>query len=451
MKKEYIMSEEDKELKRLKIEQNRNKRKLKASPEKLSSGDDLDQLQSKKAIRVKEEWSPSSSVSLSNALETHSESSMSADSDEHFKASDRLRHITAECDVSDIVAAITQKSDASHVIQKLMKTQSEALQVMAKIITDPSQALMLISHLIKNPSDGMLIISKMMSSPLDALSVFTQFMSSPTDAITMIFKIMSSPKEVLQFMTELAKSPQDALIIMKRFMAGPQETLVNLNRLISPNSKSPNVNCEHHNEMIKSMLDISSAGSPSSASSGASPSAFHNSVLTIPNSPSTPINDHDTNNNEYCQNTAKILHEIHQDVNTNNSSLNVNSIDSIINEAIKLEYEATQVLSSHSRHLNEVEVMKIQELIDSNKALYAPVDDDMSTLVFGDCNIKTEPGVDPTLLKVINLTAIAIRRLIKMSKKISGFKRMCQEDQIALLKVIFFLPFRTINVRLSLS
>lgn len=38
------------------------------------------------------------------------------------------------------------------------------------------------------------------------------------------------------------------------------------------------------------------------------------------------------------------------------------------------------------------------------------------------------------LLGVINLTAIAIRRLIKMSKKISAFKNLCQEDQLALLK-----------------
>lgn len=38
------------------------------------------------------------------------------------------------------------------------------------------------------------------------------------------------------------------------------------------------------------------------------------------------------------------------------------------------------------------------------------------------------------LLDVINLTAIAIRRLIKMSKKINAFKNMCQEDQLALLK-----------------
>lgn len=41
---------------------------------------------------------------------------------------------------------------------------------------------------------------------------------------------------------------------------------------------------------------------------------------------------------------------------------------------------------------------------------------------------------DPALVDVINLTAVAIRRLIKMAKKINAFKNMCQEDQVALLK-----------------
>lgn len=41
---------------------------------------------------------------------------------------------------------------------------------------------------------------------------------------------------------------------------------------------------------------------------------------------------------------------------------------------------------------------------------------------------------DPQLLSLINLTAIAIKRLIKMVKKINAFKNMCQEDQVALLK-----------------
>lgn len=38
------------------------------------------------------------------------------------------------------------------------------------------------------------------------------------------------------------------------------------------------------------------------------------------------------------------------------------------------------------------------------------------------------------LLGIINLTAVAIKRLIKMAKKINAFKNMCEEDQVALLK-----------------
>ena len=38
------------------------------------------------------------------------------------------------------------------------------------------------------------------------------------------------------------------------------------------------------------------------------------------------------------------------------------------------------------------------------------------------------------LISVINLTDLAIKRIIKMAKQISPFINMCQEDQIALLK-----------------
>lgn len=41
---------------------------------------------------------------------------------------------------------------------------------------------------------------------------------------------------------------------------------------------------------------------------------------------------------------------------------------------------------------------------------------------------------DPQLVSLINLTAIAVKRMIKMVKKINAFKNMCQEDQVALLK-----------------
>lgn len=114
-----------------------------------------------------------------------------------------------------------------------------------------------------------------------------------------------------------------------------------------------------------------------------------------------------------------------------------NSIESILCEAIKLEFSAYSALGNiqNRRELNDAERAKLNELIVANKALLIPLDEDITNLVGEDCKFKSKYGVsDPMLLDVINLTAIAIRRLIKMAKKIHAFKNMCQEDQIALLK-----------------
>ncbi|KAK9502135.1 hypothetical protein O3M35_012726 [Rhynocoris fuscipes] len=72
----------------------------------------------------------------------------------------------------------------------------------------------------------------------------------------------------------------------------------------------------------------------------------------------------------------------------------------------------------------------LDDLIIANKALDAPVDQEISNLLgdeFRCCGSKS-------LLDVINLTALAIRRLIKMCKRISAFRTLCQEDQLSLLK-----------------
>ncbi|XP_048486645.1 nuclear hormone receptor HR96 [Plutella xylostella] len=116
-----------------------------------------------------------------------------------------------------------------------------------------------------------------------------------------------------------------------------------------------------------------------------------------------------------------------------------NSIESILCEAIKLEFEAyTSVTpcSGSSRELNEVERAKLNELIVANKTLHAPIDDDVSQFIAAaPAAIKGGGGKhDPELIKIVNLTAIAIRRLIKMAKKINAFKNMCEKDQVALLK-----------------
>ncbi|CAH0763213.1 unnamed protein product [Diatraea saccharalis] len=115
-----------------------------------------------------------------------------------------------------------------------------------------------------------------------------------------------------------------------------------------------------------------------------------------------------------------------------------NSMESILCEAIKLEFEAyTSVnpCSGSSRELNEVEQAKLNELIVANKAHHTPLDDDISQLIGDTAKLRGGDGKhDPRLITIVNLTAVAIRRFIKMAKKINAFKNMCEEDQVALLK-----------------
>ncbi|XP_067142893.1 nuclear hormone receptor HR96 isoform X2 [Centruroides vittatus] len=94
---------------------------------------------------------------------------------------------------------------------------------------------------------------------------------------------------------------------------------------------------------------------------------------------------------------------------------------SVLQVAIETEFSKVPIREYNSsfKKLSETERNKLDELIVANEILKMP-------LIFG--------VPDPSLLDVINMTDHAIRRLIKMSKKINGFKTLCQDDQIALLK-----------------
>ncbi|CAK9808163.1 Nuclear hormone receptor HR96 [Anthophora quadrimaculata] len=138
---------------------------------------------------------------------------------------------------------------------------------------------------------------------------------------------------------------------------------------------------------------------------------------------------------DWNRNISDVTTDVLQDVQR--VPIAANSIESILCEAIKLEFSAYSALGGMEtrRVLNDAERAKLNELIVANKALLAPLDEDITNLIGEDCKFKNNFGQsDPALLDVINLTAIAIRRLIKMAKKINAFKNMCQEDQIALLK-----------------
>lgn len=137
--------------------------------------------------------------------------------------------------------------------------------------------------------------------------------------------------------------------------------------------------------------------------------------------------------------TRDVVRDV-QRLNPQSSNPHSNPIESILSEAIKLEYEAYSSIaqsSPQSRELNDAERAKLNELVLANKALLTPVDEELTFYDEFKNAVKmqgTHQKTDPALLDVINLTAIGIRRLIKMAKKINAFKNMCQEDQVALLK-----------------
>lgn len=202
MKKEYIMSDEDKILKRMKIDQNRAKRR---ASNKTSSPCD-EKKHSK--VKIKEEWSPSSNPDVHHKYQNHLDSNFDSESDSssiHMSSSQvssvgHFRDVTSESSAEDIVNAIVATpKDASHVIMCLMRNQKEALSVMSKVISSPDHALTLISHFIQFPASAMLLISKIMNSPLDALSVFTQFMRLAKSSETLRFTLIKFSMSIFQF------------------------------------------------------------------------------------------------------------------------------------------------------------------------------------------------------------------------------------------------------------
>ncbi|KHN81511.1 Nuclear hormone receptor HR96 [Toxocara canis] len=74
--------------------------------------------------------------------------------------------------------------------------------------------------------------------------------------------------------------------------------------------------------------------------------------------------------------------------------------------------------------LSERDRFLMQELIIANSILKQPVD----------LSLKQRATGDLTLMDVVRMTDLALRRIISMAKEISSFRELSQDDQIALLK-----------------
>ncbi|XP_030369834.1 nuclear hormone receptor HR96 isoform X2 [Scaptodrosophila lebanonensis] len=532
MKSENIMSEEDKLIKRRKIENNRAKRRMMEH-----GGTDGDAEETKGGERAVAD--SSSNVDM-YAGSQDSHSCGSADSGANITVGptsstasskyvkDRLSAIdpmlmTAE----EMVECIVSDPDrASQAINRIMRTQKEAISTMEKIISSQKDALKLVSHLIDYPGDGLKIISKIMNSPFNALTVFTKFMSSPTDGLEIISKIVDSPQDVVEFIKNLMQSPEDGINIMNKFMNTPAEALKMLNRIFNGTNaaadgikpvlgeppiathepQSAQALTERVETVIQTMLNSSPSASSmtpvdpmtpvmasplssvqSPPSNGAIDLNYQSPISTSQSADELPSTSASSHPLPYIANSPDFDLKTFMQTNYNDepsldADLSINSIESVLSEVIRIEYQAFNSLhtsrikdeqyhvggmmhspymqngytgcnainAQHLQHqqpicapssmlmerdLNEAEQMKLRELRIASEALFDPVDEDLSVLMMGDERIKPEDTRhNPKLLQLINLTAVAIKRLIKMAKKISAFRDMCQEDQVALLK-----------------
>ncbi|KAF4532555.1 hypothetical protein B566_EDAN008479 [Ephemera danica] len=379
MRKDWIMSEEDKQLKKIKIEQNRARRQ-----DGKREAEDTKNMPARKVSRLMSDNTSTPDVYASD-VESPGNS------------------LSSGCSSGNSPASSTNNSDTNRAIVNGNITNTSPVAV--SVITLPTPRL--------EAADGALPVS-----------------AQPTASATLpsMLRSILTPGEGNHGnagnVAALGKMP-----LLSSLINPPKETITI--DLGEPNSP--------HNEvepmLVEAEIDLSIKAEPLSPPGlPPLPTAF----LSSPSPKSIDQCSFDGPSASTLQTSTVINNPVISTRHTDTQSVSsaVDSIESILSEAIKLEFEAysARSTSSTSRQLNEAERAKLNELIVANKALLAPLDDDLSTLIGDDCHFKTGAGHSPMLLDVINLTAIAIRRLIKMAKRVSAFKNMCQEDQVALLK-----------------
>lgn len=271
-----------------------------------------------------------------------------------------LVYPTKESSTNDIVSFIVDHPyESGRFLNVLMPTQEEAMEISARIINSQKDAIRLIGHLIGSPGDALKIIAKIMDSPFNALNVFAKFLSSPNDSLEIIAKCINSPTDVLQFIQQLMRSPENAVDTVNKFMTNsPAEAIQMLNEMVNT-----------------SLVDSTTKSVPTDSTTAA---------RLIPTSTVNSENDE-----------VPLAHrEPPADVpqmNATDENVQPNPFESIISDAINIEYNNCRNKDPVvSRELNDAETAKLNELIVAYKALFVPLNEDISVLATDrqDCSDK---------------------------------------------------------------
>lgn len=454
MRKEYIMTEEDKLLKRRKIEQNRAKRKSKTSindcdeaTNKMKKESDIqsNDFWTQESLMDQLEMSPGSANSeclnayppvpstLSNSSMSptssigqytpqisqqqsppielpyaNSEASVSinttvssaspiianpiSSTTSNFQvnnnqvtlqsAQPRTEYPTKESSTSDIVNFfLDHPSESSNYINHLMSNQKTAMEVTTKIIQSQKDAMRMIGHLIGSPGDALKMISKIMNSPYHALTVFTKFMASPTDALEIIAKCVNSPSDVLQFIQQLMSEPENAIEIVNRFMNAPAEAIKMLNDMVDSTTK---MDCNDLTNLMTSTNSSNESNEVKSNEFTANDIVTDTLYCTKSTSSPTIRNKLESTHGETSRTSSKTIPTVENSEKVPTFEAihaRSNTLEAIINDAIKIEYNLNGRETSINRELNDTETAKLNELIVAYKALFVPLDENLAPLL----------------------------------------------------------------------
>lgn len=346
--------------------------------------------------------------------------------------------------------------EAILVMEKILNSPKDAIQMISHFINSPGDALKIISKIMNSPFDALTIFTKFMSSPTDALEVITKVIQSPNDVLQFLQQLMRSPEDGLEIMNKFMSSPAEALRMINNMMnqtttvdsttddgsTGGVRTLIEI---------QPSDSIMNNSAQLKVILDKMGehlGGSPTSTTMAASSTvdAELESAVAVEN---IKIVDETTvvgESQEQQQQQQPMEMEsilLAQETTTTTPQMpaimslfggttgggggptttkdiidmlinqSVNAMDSVVlSEAIKLEYECAMPQPSGMpnsspsmygmssppppggdvRALNDVEQSKLTELILAHQALYAPVDEDISSLIADDYRLKVSYG-----------------------------------------------------------
>lgn len=281
MRKEYIMSEEDKMLKRKKIEQNRAKRKLKLN--RSASNDSVIKVKKENDTNAVDCWYSQDNLGDCIYVDTSSYSSQSSHSPIMMSSC-----TNPASRLSPIGSSHTQTSPPSYPVtpspimqfgsqhnypkspirqsppihenqppqaplQSRLSTNQTHEQTPSAFNFPPktmhvltpkninnayahdnlvsshptveSSASEIVDWLIKYPNESSKLINHLMPNPKTAMEVLTKVMSSQKDAMRMIGHLIGAPGDALKILGVIMNSPSNALLVFTKFMASPTYAL----------------------------------------------------------------------------------------------------------------------------------------------------------------------------------------------------------------------------------